>query len=33
MRIVGTSSNVISQEMFFYSNINRGRGKGGKTTF
>jgi len=33
MRIVGTSSNGGSQESAFYSNTNRGRGKGGKTSF
>ncbi len=35
MRIAGTSSNGGSQESDFYSNINRGRGrgKGGKTSF
>jgi len=33
MRIVGTSSNGGSQENAFYSNTNRGRGKGGKTSF
>ncbi len=33
MRIVGTSSNGGSQESFFYSNTNRGRGRGGKTSF
>ncbi len=35
MRIVGTSLNGGSQENDFYSNINRGRGrgKGGKTSF
>jgi len=33
MRIVGTSSNGGSQESAFYSNINRGRGRGGKTSF
>ncbi len=33
MRIVGTSSNGGSQESAFYSNINRGRGKGRKTSF
>jgi hypothetical protein len=31
MRIVGTSSNGGSQEIAFYSNINRNRG--GKTSF
>ncbi len=30
MRIVGTSSNGGSQESAFYSNTNRGRGRGGK---
>jgi hypothetical protein len=30
MRIVGTSSNGGSQESVFYSNVNKGRGKGGK---
>jgi len=33
IRIVGTSSNGGSQENAFYSNINRGRGRGGKTSF
>jgi len=33
MRIVGTSSNGGSQESVFYSNTNKGRGKGGKTSF
>jgi len=33
MRIVGTSSNGGSQENAFYSNTNRGRGRGGKTSF
>jgi hypothetical protein len=33
MRIVGTSSNGGSQESAFYSNTNRGRGRGGKTSF
>ncbi len=33
MRIVGTSSNGGSQENAFYSNINRGKGRGGKTSF
>ncbi len=33
MRIVSTSSNGGSQESAFYSNSNRGRGKGGKTSF
>jgi hypothetical protein len=33
MRIVGISSNGGSQENIFYSNINRGRGRGGKTSF
>ncbi len=33
MRIVGTSSNGGSQESAFYSNINRGKGRGGKTSF
>jgi hypothetical protein len=33
MRIVGTSSNGGSHESAFYSNINRGRGRGGKTSF
>jgi len=32
MRIVGTS-NGGSQESAFYSNTNRGRGRGGKTLF
>jgi len=33
MRTIGTSSNGGSQENVFYSNINRGRGRGGKTSF
>jgi hypothetical protein len=33
MRIVSTSSNGGSQENAFYSNTNRGRGRGGKTSF
>jgi len=33
MRIVGTSSNGGSQESAFYSNTNRGRSIGGKTSF
>jgi hypothetical protein len=33
MRIVGTSSNGGSQESVFYSNFNKGRGRGGKTSF
>jgi hypothetical protein len=33
MRIVGTSSNGGSQENAFYSNSNRGRGRGPKTSF
>ncbi len=33
MRIVGISSNGGSQENAFYSNTNRGRGRGGKTSF
>jgi hypothetical protein len=33
MKIVGTSSNGGSQENVFYSNINRGRNRGGKTSF
>ncbi len=33
MRIVGTSSNGGSQESVFYSNTNRGKGRGGKTSF
>jgi len=33
MKIVGTSSNGGSQENAFYSNTNRGRGRGGKTSF
>ncbi len=33
MRIVGTSSNGGSQESVFYSNTNRGRGRGGKPSF
>jgi len=32
-RIVGTSSNGGSQESAFYSNTNRDRGRGGKTSF
>jgi len=33
MRIVGTSSNGGSQENAFYSNTNKGKGKGGKISF
>jgi len=33
MRIVGTSSNGGSQESVFYSNTNRGKGRGGKLHF
>jgi len=33
MRIVNTSSNGGSQENVFYSNTNRGRGRGGKLHF
>ncbi len=33
MRVVGTSSNGGSQESVFYSNSNRGRGRGAKTSF
>ncbi len=33
MRIVGTSSNGGSQESAFYSNTNRGKSRGGKTSF
>ncbi len=33
MRVVGTSSNGGSQENVFYSNTNRGRSRGGKTSF
>ncbi len=33
MRVVGTSSNGGSQESAFYSNSNRGRGRGVKTSF
>jgi len=33
MRVVGTSSNGGSQESAFYSNYNRGRGRGAKTSF
>jgi hypothetical protein len=33
MRIIGTSSNGGSQESVFYSNTNRGKGRGGKTSF
>ncbi len=32
MKIVGTSSNGGSQENVFYSNTNRNRGGGGKTS-
>jgi hypothetical protein len=33
MRIVGTSSNGGSQENAFYSNFNKGKSRGGKTSF
>jgi hypothetical protein len=33
MRVVGASSNGGSQESAFYSNSNKGRGKGAKTSF
>jgi hypothetical protein len=33
MRVVGTSSNGGSQESAFYSNFNRGRARGAKTSF
>jgi len=33
MKVVGTSSSGGSQESAFYSNSNRGRGKGAKTSF
>jgi len=33
MKIVSISSNGRSQESAFYSNINRGKGRGGKTSF
>ncbi len=33
MKIVGNSSNERSQESVFYSNINRGTSRGGKTSF
>jgi hypothetical protein len=33
MRVVGTSSNGGSQESAFYSNSNRGRGRGAKISF
>jgi hypothetical protein len=33
MRIVGTSSNGGSQENAFYSNSNKGRDRGAKTSF
>jgi hypothetical protein len=33
MRVVGTSSNGRSQESAFYSNSNRSRGRGVKTSF
>jgi hypothetical protein len=33
MRVVGTSSNGGSQESAFYSNFNKGRSRGGKTSF
>jgi hypothetical protein len=33
MRVVGTSTNGGSEESAFYSNSNRGRGRGAKTSF
>jgi len=33
MKVVGTSSNGGSQESVFYSNSNRGKGRGAKTSF
>jgi hypothetical protein len=33
MKVVGTSSNARSQESAFYSNSNKGRGRGAKTSF
>jgi hypothetical protein len=33
MRVVGISSNGGSQESAFYSNSNKGRGRGAKTSF
>ncbi len=33
MRIIGISSNEGSQENVFYSNTNRGKGRGSKTSF
>jgi hypothetical protein len=33
MRVVGTSSNGGSQENAFYSNTNRSKSRGGKTSF
>jgi hypothetical protein len=33
MKVVGTSSNGGSQESVFYSNFNRGKGRGVKTSF
>jgi len=33
MKIIGTSSNGGSQESVFYSNVKRGKSKGGKTSF
>jgi hypothetical protein len=33
MRVVGTSSNGGSQESVFYSNFNKGRSRGAKTSF
>jgi len=33
MRIVGTSSNGRTQEISYYSNINRGIGRGSKISF
>jgi hypothetical protein len=33
MKVVGTSSNGGSQESALYSNSNRGRGRGAKTSF
>ncbi|CAK9267379.1 unnamed protein product [Sphagnum jensenii] len=33
MRVIGTSSNGGSQESTFYSNSNKGRGRGAKISF
>ncbi len=33
MKVIGTSSNGGSQESVFYSNFNKGRGRGAKTSF